>query len=197
VKEFYGKTHMVGDNVRASSLDVLLRVDRHTPWRHVQWVTTTCSEQKVYKLWFAATRLGNVGEKSAGRALKVKAHLPTDRGIKTVVTAPEEHYTAPTHVVFRESGVAYKYGDRETADPKELYSWIQNDFRYAMGQGIEKSQLSGEIKAAHKAPAGAIIGVLTLYLRAGFPDVDLAGTMIPGAEERRQIPFQEPKSNYK
>ena len=69
---------------KASSLFVLLRADRDTPWQHVQWLMTIMAEQKLFKLQFGTKKfadsdypteqerkeLGAMTLKEAGKKLK-------------------------------------------------------------------------------------------------------------------------------
>jgi biopolymer transport protein ExbD len=46
----------VAGGAEASSLFVLLRADRDTPWQHVQWLMTIMAEQKLFKLQFGTKK---------------------------------------------------------------------------------------------------------------------------------------------
>lgn len=52
-------TEKVAGGAEASSLYVLLRADRDTPWQHVQWVMTIMAEQKMFKLQFACKKFAD------------------------------------------------------------------------------------------------------------------------------------------
>ena len=49
----------VKGGAEASSLFVLLRADRDTPWQHVQWLMTVMAEEKMFKLQFATKKFSD------------------------------------------------------------------------------------------------------------------------------------------
>ncbi|MEM8884492.1 MAG: hypothetical protein AAGD14_10505 [Planctomycetota bacterium] len=174
-------------------LDILLRIDRRAPWRHMQLVMTILAEQKLYRIWLAITTRKNAGTPSTGRVHRVRSFLPREIPLAGPGPQAEQMFGAPTSIVLRDGGPVFQYGDRKTSNEKELAGWIQEEFDYAVEDGIRPRQLYGEVKAVATMPAGTVVAVQSMYRRAGFPEVRYYGTRLPMRAERIAKPLAAPK----
>lgn len=185
---------------KATKLFLMIRADRLAPWQHVQWLLTEAAMQRYYKNYFVATR-------ADGKAGRVQAFLPTDKGIKPNAEDPHEIMVS-VHVVARKeksqkwadlqvtmpTEFRYKFGDRESADVKVAAKWI-GDARQVV-KDSENAYARGEIKAGHKVPFEKIVELMSVMRAAGQRKIDFFGTQLTHGKLRKKMRLPYPHSNY-
>ena len=166
--------------------DVLLRIDRRAPWKHVQLMMIMLAEKQARRIWFGVTSRSKVGEASTGRVSRLRLWLPMEAGLSPT---GGDKLGAMTSVRRKNNGVTFEYGKDKTDKELQLAKWIKEEFDYAMEDGIRAEQLYGDIRATGKNPTSLVISIASMYRAAGFPEVRFYGTQIPTTEARRAKPL--------
>ena len=188
------KAHKKMDG-RASTMRVLLRMDRDTPWVHAQWLMIVCAQNKVNRVEIAVRRAGD-------QPGYLKCWLPLDRGWGAretldcrihVVARAEKSATFGGLEVKKPSKFIYKLQQQQTEKIKDVGAWIAKNKKAA---AAAKLTFAGEIRAGAKVPLGTIVGVLDQFRVHKIEHVDFYGTPLPAGQllESKTLPY--PKKNY-
>jgi len=185
--------------VEVSTATIHIRADRDAPWQHVQWILRSCAENGIRRIQFAARpQLGNEGvvdvtlplDAAAG---KVAKRAPTMNLVAHVVARKEAAARVGQQDVQKPTETAYRYGDQESLDVKELVPWA----REALGAAKKSGEVvECEIEAGHKVPFAAVLAALETLRAAGVEHVLFGETKEPDADQRRAIPLPYPRRNY-
>ena len=194
----------------ASRMFALLRVDKDVPWIHVQWLMLLLVEQRIYKVQFAVKQKDGPDPKPPALESKLKAHLPTDKGILAGGKEPPGEIKIIVHIVARQEMPAkwgpdgvpvnkptaflYRFGDRTSSSLNAAAKWIRDAKKAAAGaKGVP---VIGEIQAGHKVPFHQIASLLNEFRAEGLEHVDFFGTAIPHQSLRKLPYLPYPKKNY-
>ncbi|MEM8882675.1 MAG: biopolymer transporter ExbD [Planctomycetota bacterium] len=181
----------------ASTMRVLLRVDRDAPWLHVQWAMTICAECRIRRIELGV-------QQKDGTPGRLDSWLPMIPGGRA---KPEEMMWIKVHVFGRKEKARdfagfqvmtpthflYRSGDQTLEDLDAVAKRIR-----AVTAEAKKAKIArrGEIKAGHKVPFDVIVGVLDEFRVQKLDRVDYYGTALPskGVRTGAQLPY--PKRNY-
>jgi biopolymer transport protein ExbD len=146
---------------------VVVRADRSTPWRHLQWLMTVCAECKWAKLALAVRPV-------EGREFRLDATLPTDlpraREVKVVIQVDEV-----------DGGVRYHFGDTESVELASVARWFRDAEKAARGAD---AVVVGELRATGRTRWEHVARLLAEFRHAGIDPVQFYGTRVPTREER-------------
>jgi len=164
---------------------ILLRVDRDTPWLHVQWIMLICAEQKQ-------PDLALIVKENSGSEYYLDASLPTDEGMSgrnkpaSVFAVPQNEQPTRwgTQVVAMPTGVVYRGGGQETSELATVARWLR-DSRSASPRVV------GEVKARPTTRFETVARLLAEFRQAGFRHVTFYGTPLPPKAIRaaRMLPY--------
>ena len=151
---------------RSSRKHLLVRADASVPWRIAQWILMMAADPRVgiYKIHFGATSRGGEGDGAIG------CELPKDRGITATEMFAEERPVVRTRIFM---------STRPESDPEALFLVLAR-LRATSGEGV-RFEIATPPPKGRRVPAGFVIRVMDVALRAGFQSLVLEGAPMPEA----------------
>ncbi|MCK6459244.1 MAG: nucleotidyltransferase domain-containing protein [Planctomycetes bacterium] len=155
-----------------------------TPWQHVLWVMSVCSEVGYGKFEFA----------EGGRQLRIV--LP--RGLDGIppgglrgdeIPSPIEMVVA-VDMERDAEGVAYRLGREIVREAAAVDGCVQ---AHAAAARRGACSLIGEIRAGHDVPAASVLDVLGTFAKHGAAEVQWRADAIPGEKTRRRKTLPPPR----
>lgn len=199
----------LGDDLRGSNVEVLLRVHEDAPWRHIAWMLMVMEEQRAYKSEFVA-------RDEAGKVGFVRAWIPLGKavegGIELDADEDEDEAKPPPPppagtvlVSLLASGASERdYGKEKVEAPAEIQyavgkkkvrlKRLRSVVRSAFGTAKRKAKSPRvEIRAAARVPHGAVLRVLDLLRKDGYERIEFGDLPIPSRKVRTAKPLPYPK----
>jgi len=180
---------------KASTMRVLLRMDRAAPWKHAQWLMITCALKKVNRVEWAVRLAGD-------KPGYLKCWLPIDPGLGVrdsmqfrvhVVARAEKAVPFGKLQVNKPTQFIYTFGQEQAKEIKQVAARIALQKRKSQAA---KLPLDSEIRAGHKVPVGEIVGVLDQFRANKIEDVSFYGTQLPNPKQLAAKTLPYPKKNY-
>ena len=152
-----------------SSLFVLLRADKETPWLHVKWILSLLEAERFFKVQFAVSKFADLSwSESDVVALGLIRHDEVPWTYETldaklqcfIPTAKPRPDTIFVDV------------DIETVDLKTVGTEIDKQWKEARGR---ERPVIGRILAPDNTPFKRVVACLNVFKRVGLQEVDFVG----------------------
>ena len=158
----------------ASSLPVVLRAARATPWRNVRWVRAILAEARVYDVSFAL-----VG--SGGRDFCLPVPLEKATGLHAMGMKLEYRYIVRIGVRRHGNSVEYEFGQLRGTDLAAVRSWIRSAL---VRRPLRSARVIGSVAPAPEVSFGQVVGVLQVLRDEAVDWLDLGVPLVPSARDR-------------
>jgi hypothetical protein len=169
--------------LRASDLDVVLRVAPDACWLHVQWMLTICVEEKFHRTWF---------EGSGGRLVRV--FQPFEPVILPSNHQPDARALCVTIDIYQDEGgeMLFRCGERFSRDVRAVDDWVADALQ--TGRPETFSMRVGEIRAPPRTACRHVLAVMEALAHSGIEKVLPHGFHIPQPAVRRNPVLPAPNA---